>query len=132
MARLVILCVVVAYTSMGCGQSPLVPFVRALDQLASWAAAIRYAHDLQSQSAVPAKYLNQIVKQGASEIDTVCQTLEKVADLPANLQARGITQCEEMRAVLKAASVDPRTLDVARLKQVEDTVRSHIRTVGGQ
>jgi hypothetical protein len=119
-------------SSTGCGQSPLVPFVRAIDQAASWAAAIRYAHDLESRRAVPGAYLKQIVKDGAADIDTVRQTIEKIADLPANFKGEGITLCEQLLAVLKSASSDPRMLEVARLKQVEDTLRSLIRTAGGQ
>ena len=110
----------------------MVPFRRAIDQAASWAAAIRYAHDLESQRAVPATYLKQIVTDGGPEIDTVRQTIEKITDLPVHLKGQAITLCEQMMAVLNAASSDPRSLDVARLKQLEDTLRSLIRTAGGQ
>jgi hypothetical protein len=121
----------IACTLTGCGQSPMVPFRRAIDEAASWAAAIRYAHDLESQRAVPATYLQQIVKDGGSDIETVRQTIEKIGDLPVNLKGQAITLCEEMTALLSAAASDPRTLDVVRLKHVEDTFRALVRTAGG-
>jgi hypothetical protein len=131
-AKACFLIVAIACTSTSCRQSPQIPFARAIDQAASWAAAIRYAYDLENQRAVPAPYLKQIVKEGGSEIGAVRQSIEKIAGLPANLKARGVALCEEMRVVLIVSINDPLTLDVARLQHAEETLRSLVPTVAAQ
>jgi hypothetical protein len=118
--------------SSACQQSPLIPFVRAVDQAASWAAAIRYAHDLESVRTVPAAYFKQIVKDGATETETIQQTITNTSDLPADIKSKGVALCEQMTAVLHAAQTDPHTLDVGRLKQVEAALRALAKDAVGQ
>jgi hypothetical protein len=110
--------------SVSCGQSPLVPFRRAVDQAASWAAAIQYAQELESHRVVPEAYLKQIVKDGAREIETVRKTIANASDLPADLKDEATTRCDQMIAVLTSGAANPQNIDVTRLADVERAFRA--------
>jgi hypothetical protein len=110
--------------SASCAQSPFVSFGRAVDQAASWAAAIRYAHELESHRAVPATYLRQIVKNGAAEIETVRHTIAETTDLPSDLEAEATGLCDEMISLLSSGAAEPRTIDATRLEDIEHRFRA--------
>jgi hypothetical protein len=118
--------------SSACHQSPLVPFVRAVDQAASWAAAIRYARDLEAGHLVPITYVKQIVRDGATETETIQQTINDASGLPGDIKSKGVALCEQMTSVLNDAQTDPHALDVARLAQVEDALRALARDAGAK
>jgi len=132
--RLVVLLLVLL--SASCRQSPLVPFRRAVDQAASWAAAINYAHDLESHRAVPRAYLKQIVKDGSTEIETVRNTIADASDLPADLKDEATALCDQLIGVLtSAATSEPRAaenIDVTRLAEIEHRFRALASRAGGR
>ena len=134
--RLVVLLVpLVVLLSVSCRQSPLVPFRRGVDQAASWAAAIKYAHELESQRAVPEAYLKQIVKDGTTEIETVRNTIAKIGDLPADLKREATALCDQMIGVLSSGAIEPQTpenIDVTRLAEIEHGFRALGSKAGGQ
>ena len=113
--------------SASCSQSPLVPFRRAVDQAASWAAAIQYAHELESHRAVPAAYVKQIVKDGKTAIQTVRQTITKADDLPSDLKDQATTLCDQMIGVLS-----PQNIDVSRLAEIEHALRALVSKTSGR
>jgi len=113
--------------SASCSQSPLVPFRRAVDQAASWAAAIQYAHELESHRAVPAAYVKQIVKDGKTAIETVRQTITKADDLPSDLKDQATTLCDQMIGVLS-----PQNIDVSRLAEIEHALRALVSKTSGR
>jgi hypothetical protein len=129
-ARLVVPCLVLLASA--CHQSPHVPFVRAVDECASWAAAIRYAHDLESQQAVPRAYLEQLIKDGAAEVKTVRRTVATLTGIPGDLKQQAVTLCDGMMAELNAVGGDVRALDVARLGQQEAGLRAIAKAAGGR
>ena len=114
--------------SASCRQSPLVPFRRAVDQAASWAAAINYAHDLESHRAVPEAYLKQIVKDGSTEMETVRHTIADASDLPADLRDEAMALCDRMIAVLTSGATreprSPENIDAAALLEIEHRFRA--------
>ena len=122
--------------SASCRQSPLVPFRRAVDQAASWAAAINYAHELESDRAVPEAYLKQIIKDGSTEIETVRNTIADANDLPANLKDEATALCDRMIGVLSSgATTEPRGpdgLDVTALREIEQGFRALASRAGGR
>ena len=111
--------------SASCSQSPLVPFRRAVEQAASWAASIRYAHDLKSHRAVPEAYLKTIVKEGTTAIETVRRTIATAPDLPADLRAEATTLCDQMLGVLTSENID-----ATRLAEIEHAFRALSSTAG--
>jgi hypothetical protein len=118
--------------SASCGQSPLVPFHRAVDQAASWAAAIQYAHQLESRRAVPAAYLKQVVKDGRTAIETVRQTISKADDLPSDLKDEATTLCDQMIGVLSPPDPpDQLNIDVSRLAEIEHALRALVSKTSG-
>jgi hypothetical protein len=128
----VFLVALVVLFSASCRQSPLVPFRRAVDQAASWAAAIGYAHELESHRAVPGAYLKQIVKDGAAEIQTVRQTIAKESDLPSDLKNEAITLCDQMIGLLDAGTTEPQNVDVTTLAAIEHKFRALDSRVSGR
>ena len=105
----------------------MVPFRRAVDQAASWAAAIQYAHELESRRAVPAAYLKQVVKDGRTAVETVRQTITEAADLPGDLRDQATTLCDQMIGVLSSPNPpDPTNIDVRRLAEIEHAFRALI------
>jgi hypothetical protein len=119
----------IVLASSACGQSPLVPFLRSIDQAASWVAAIRYAHDLESRRYVPRVYLKQIVGDGTTEIQTLRKSIAEAGDVPATAKSEAVTLCDEVVGVL--TSGDAETLDIGRLTQVETALRALARKAGG-
>jgi hypothetical protein len=113
--------------SAACSQSPLVAFRRAVDQAASWAAAIQYAHDLESHRAVPGAYLQNIVKEGTTAIETVRRTIAEAPDLPADLKAEATTLCDRM-----IGELTPENIDVTRLAEIEHAFRALSSKAGGR
>jgi hypothetical protein len=103
-----------------------------VDQAASWAAAIRYAHELESDRAVPAAYLKQVVKDGSAEIQTVRQTITKANDLPSDLKNEATTLCDQMIGLLDAGATEPQNVDVATLADIEHKFRALDSRVSGR
>ena len=135
--RLVVLLLVML--SASCRQSPLVPFRRAVDQAASWAAAINYAHDLESHRAVPEAYLKQIVKDGSTEMETVRHTIADASDLPADLKDEATALCDQMIGVLTSGattnsrgSENSENIDVTALAEIEHRFRDLASRAGGR
>ena len=127
MSRLRLALLLLVLLSAGCRQSPLVPFRRAVDQAASWAAAINYAHELESHRAVPGAYVQTIVEDGTAEIETVRRTIAKAVDLPADLKAEATTLCDQLIGVLT-----PDDIDLARLAEIEHAFRALSSKAGGR
>jgi hypothetical protein len=127
--RIVVFLVVLL--SASCSPSPLVPFRRAVDQAASWAAAIQYAHELESHRTVPDAYLKLIVKDGAAEIETVRQTIAEARGLPADLKDQATRLCDQLIGVLSTAAKEPQTVDMNRLAEIEHGFRALASKAGG-
>jgi len=122
--------------SASCSQSPLVAFHRAVDDAASWAAAIQYAHELESRGAVPSAYLKQVVKDGKTAIETVRQTISKADDLPSDLKDEATTLCDQMIGVLSPPSAPrpprPPSIDAGRLAEIEHALRALVSKTSGR
>jgi hypothetical protein len=118
--------------SSSCRQSPLVTYRRSVDQAASWAAAIQYAHELESRRAVPNAYLKKAVEDGRTEIETVRKTITESNTLPAALKDEATTLCDQMIGVLTAGAREPQDVDVTRLAQIEHAFRALVSKAGGQ
>lgn len=126
------LVLVLVLFSFACHQSPLVPFVRAVDQGASWAAAIRYAHGLESQHAVPHAYLQKIVTDGAVEANTARAAVVELKEIPDELKQQALTLYDGLMAELNAARTNPRAIDVTRLAQHEAGFRALAKMAGAR
>jgi hypothetical protein len=120
---------IVILSSSACSQSPLVPFLRNIDRVASWAAAIRYAHDLESRHDVPSAYVKQIIRDGAVEIQTVRNTIAQDNHVPPAMKNDAVQACDQIVALLTSASVD--AVDAGRLTQAEAELRALARKAGG-
>jgi hypothetical protein len=110
-----------------------VAFHRAVDDAASWAAAIQYAHELELRGAVPSAYLKQVVKDGKTAIETVRQTIGKADDLPSDLKDEATTLCDQMIGVLSPSSPPrPLSIDAARLAEIEHALRALVSKTSGR
>ena len=122
--------------SASCRQSPLVPFRRAVDQAASWTAAITYAHDLESHGAVPEAYLKRIIQEGSTEVETVRKTIADAGDLPADLKDEATVLCDRMIGVVTSGAATerrgPENIDVTALLEIEHRFRELASKAGGR
>ena len=139
MSRLRLVLFLLVLVSASCGQSPLVPFRRAVDQAASWAAAINYARELESHRAVPGAYLKQIVEDGTTEIETVRKTIAETSDLPADLKDEATALCDRMIGVLTSGATtnsrgpeNSENIDVTALAEIEHRFRDLATRAGGR
>lgn len=115
-----------------CQQSPTLPLVRALDQAASWAAAVEYAVRLEADRSVPPAYLEVVIKTAAEDLQTVMKTIAELEDVPAELQTAAVASCDALIGTLSPAAQQPQSVDVASLKRVEGELRALAKRIGSQ
>jgi predicted unusual protein kinase regulating ubiquinone biosynthesis (AarF/ABC1/UbiB family) len=118
--------------TLSCAQPPAIPFARLLDQAASWAAATRYANELQSKNLVPDAYLNKVVDRARQETTTIAEQIDKSQKVSDNLRAEAARLSVELLRALGAAASTESAPDPTALAAIERQFRSLAVKVRGQ
>jgi hypothetical protein len=117
--------VVLALLSAGCDQSPAEPFARLVEHVASWAAAARYAHQLNVNQEVPDAYVADLLKTGTRELEQLRTQLSKIKDIPTEQQTDAIDLTNDLQQLFDAQSADEAKLAAleAQLRELAGKVR---------
>src|SRR5438094_2867621 len=97
---------VVVLFAIGCRQSPAVPFARVLDQTASWAASVRFADEMRRAGNVPQAYVDDLLEDGAQEVEALQTKLSKSDDIAASIRSEAAELSGRLAASLRSSSGD--------------------------
>src|SRR5204862_702674 len=89
----------VALLTAGCDSSPAEPFARLLEHAASWAAAARYAAQLNTRHEVPDAYLEDLIKTGRNELPQLRTKIAKSKEISPDTRAAALILTDELQAL---------------------------------
>jgi hypothetical protein len=114
-----------ALLAAACDRSPAEPFARLIEQAASWAAATRYAGQLHGAGEVPNAYLDDVVKTGRQDVDSLRSKLAKSDHVADDERAAAVGLATELQSILAADKPDGRRLAAveAQLRALAEKVR---------
>jgi len=120
---------VVTLFAVACHQSPSVPFARVLDQTASWAASVRFADEMRRAGNVPQAYVDDLLEDGAQEVEALQTKLSKSDDIAASIRSEAAELSGRLAASLRSSSGDARDPDAETLRAIEKRLRDLAQSV---
>ena len=116
--------VVLLAATPACHRSPADSFARLLDQTASWAASVQFAHERRGIGLVPASYLQDLLQTGVEELTALRKKLAEADDVSEQARMEASGACDRLLTVFQAAANNPSALDVSEIRSIEKRLRA--------